>query len=333
MHHIIDYIKPDLHSPFSLIDVGAMGGVAKKWNCIGDVLSTIAFEPNVHEYKKLENTSQRKFINCALYGESCDLNLNVAKEAAKTSLLKPNEDVLRQFPESDRFSIIEECRIGKQSVKTLDQLFLDGDIPYVDFLKCDTQGTELSILKGGQEHIVSSLWGLQVEVEFIPLYKDQPLFSDVHQFMTEQGFYLMDFRRFFWKRSGWHDYIGRGQMTFADALYFKAPYAWSTLLSADDAQKNKEKLYKGLLVFLVYGSFDYAVDLLHFGLSAKILPGETAHDLLKEVKNMAKKSALPNFPGKITLHKIFKRLSWMCRPPSYRGWADCDTDIANIKDN
>jgi Methyltransferase FkbM domain len=58
-----------------------------------------------------------------------------------------------------------------------------------DVIKLDTQGSELDILKGA----VKSLQGtsfIDIEVEFNPIYKSQPLFSEVDMFLRAHGFVL-----------------------------------------------------------------------------------------------------------------------------------------------
>lgn len=73
--------------------------------------------------------------------------------------------------------------------KRLDDLDLGGP---VDFLKLDIQGAELMAL----EHATKTLEAvsvLQCEVEFVPLYKNQPLFADVDRFLRSQGFQFLQF--------------------------------------------------------------------------------------------------------------------------------------------
>jgi len=65
-----------------------------------------------------------------------------------------------------------------------------GDL---DFIKLDTQGSELDILKGSDKILRSPLIGLEIEMEFISLYKDQPLFGDVVNFLGSKNFQFIDF--------------------------------------------------------------------------------------------------------------------------------------------
>ena len=59
----------------------------------------------------------------------------------------------------------------------------------VDFLKLDTQGSELMVLQGAEASLRSTR-ALEVEVEFNPIYVGQPLFGDVDAFLRARGFVL-----------------------------------------------------------------------------------------------------------------------------------------------
>ena len=52
----------------------------------------------------------------------------------------------------------------------------------VDFIKLDTQGSELDILHGAGS-LLDNCSGLQLEVMFSPLYEGQPLFADVDAYL------------------------------------------------------------------------------------------------------------------------------------------------------
>lgn len=74
-------------------------------------------------------------------------------------------------------------------VTTLDSWLVEaGDGP-VDFIKLDVQGAELDVLKGGEE-CLQQVRGLEIEVEFNPIYYGQPLFGDVDRFLRRCGFVL-----------------------------------------------------------------------------------------------------------------------------------------------
>ncbi|ACF14588.1 conserved hypothetical protein [Chloroherpeton thalassium ATCC 35110] len=89
----------------------------------------------------------------------------------------------------------------------------------MDFIKLDTQGTELDILKGGVKTLGNVL-GIEVEVSFSEIYKYQSLFSDVSDFLREQGFEFFEFfNQYRWRRMEFKS--KKGQLVFADALFLR----------------------------------------------------------------------------------------------------------------
>lgn len=72
------------------------------------------------------------------------------------------------------------------------QIRLDAEINRpVDILKLDLQGYELEALKGSI-NILEGIKLILVEIEFVPLYKDQPLFAEVDIFLRGHDFRLLN---------------------------------------------------------------------------------------------------------------------------------------------
>jgi hypothetical protein len=109
------------------------------------------------------------------------------------------------------------------SVDTLSNQLQQAGVERVDFLKLDVQGAELSILRGAGEIFRRSVVGLEIEVEFLPLYHGQPLFGEVDAYVRSMGFELFELRPTNWVYSAGADRATRGQLAFADALYFRNP--------------------------------------------------------------------------------------------------------------
>jgi hypothetical protein len=61
------------------------------------------------------------------------------------------------------------------------------EIERIDFLKMDVQGAELDVIRGA-ERLLDSTSVIQLEVEFVPMYKDQPLFGDLDRELRNRGF-------------------------------------------------------------------------------------------------------------------------------------------------
>jgi hypothetical protein len=64
---------------------------------------------------------------------------------------------------------------------------IDGDF----FVKLDTQGYELHVLRGA-EHVMDRIAGLMLEASLVPLYDGQPLLAEVIAFLERWNFTVVD---------------------------------------------------------------------------------------------------------------------------------------------
>ena len=69
------------------------------------------------------------------------------------------------------------------------------NIKKINILWMDTQGAELLILEGLEEKI-NDIDIIHTEVEFIQMYKNQPLFNDIKSFLNKNNFLLIKFTSF-----------------------------------------------------------------------------------------------------------------------------------------
>jgi hypothetical protein len=77
--------------------------------------------------------------------------------------------------------------------ETADHFFRSQDFERIDFLKLDTQGTELEILKGAREYLSDGkIAVVKTEVSFQPVYRGQCTFSEIDRFMKDHGFLFVD---------------------------------------------------------------------------------------------------------------------------------------------
>lgn len=245
--------------PIILLDVGASGGVQRIWRKAKEFLQVVGFEPDKRAFDGLRKTEDRsqKFINEALHSFEGTAKLNFAKKQTCSSVFAPNFSLISQFPDADRYSIVDTSDIH---VRPLTKNILSkNNIKDADFLKLDTQGCDLDILKGATEVVDRYLFGIEVEVEFSPIYINQPLFSDVDIFLQEHGFQLFDLKRYYWKREVNNSFSNKkGQIIFADALYFKTYESLYNSIIGMDVSLRKIKILKALSICLIYNKVDYA---------------------------------------------------------------------------
>lgn len=323
----------DPKSPFTFVDIGAMGGIPKKWNPLHDCMRVLAFEPNKEEFSKLKNTDTLQYLNYLVYDRPQTLELHIAKSPGSSSVLLTNIEELSQFPNTERFHEVKTVSVKSERVNNLDAILQENDIDDIDFVKIDTEGSELAILRGSEEEVLPKVFGLQVEVEFIEKCFGQPLFRDVDDFLAKQGFQIMDLRRQFWKRKSFNDYPGKGQLIFGDALYFKRMDVFEKKLSSlPESGRRTLKLYKSILCCLIYRMFDYAVAIVELSEKNEWLSQEEITTLKNRIQKEARRKQLPFFPGRKKAHALLYRLCEWLKPKSYLGFSDSDRLIGNTKD-
>jgi len=219
---------PELPSPFaetalSYIDVGARGGPPTQWLKLSRQMKYLCFEPDTSEAEALRlNFAQNPQIHalvshCALGATSGSATLYLTHSRPCSSLLKPNAALLDMFAHRGLFEVEKELSIPIVS--------LDAELKrlgsFGDFIKADVQGYELEVLRGGVEAVSQSI-GCELEVSFIEIYKNQPLFADIDQWMRSKGYFLADLERFWWHRATAPVEIQRrGTLAYGNAVYLK----------------------------------------------------------------------------------------------------------------
>lgn len=317
--------------PLTLVDVGARGGLQPNWESARSHLRLVGFEPDPEEHARLArnaNPSRMVYINAALYQQPAHLTLNLTRTAGNSSLLEPNLDFLKRFPDVQRFEVVRRVPVPTD---TLDRVLRAHAIHEADFIKIDTQGAELPILEGGHETLKRSIFGVEVEVSFVSLYRDQALFGAVDGFLRDLGFQLFDLRPSYWKRAAGARYGGpKGQLVFADALYFKTEESFQRELDAvGNAAARQSKLLRALAVCLLYGYRDFAIELFEpnrglFGL-------DSAETIAAQLHSQVRLSTrLPHFRGRGWLSHLFYRLHRMLFP-TVGGWASGGRRIGNVE--
>jgi FkbM family methyltransferase len=291
------------NNPLWIVDVGASGGIDPRWAKFTSSYKGILFEPDPREYDLLKSKSGKHLIviNSALSDSVNIVDFHLCEKQQASSVYLPNTDFLGNFPDVKRFDVINVIRI---KTDTLNNQLKKNDIGEIDFIKIDTQGYELPILKGGGDYLDNAI-GLELEVEFAPLYKNQPLFNEVDSFVREKGFELFDIRRYYWKRKeSVNNGSQKGQLVFGDALYFKSPER--VLLTNGITQ---EKIIRSICVYLVYGYSDLARTLLNNANSKGLLTKEVYDAVSINQLKFEKRSLTPNFRGKRRIQALFEKIA------------------------
>ena len=147
---------------------------------------------------------------------------------------------------------------------TLDTFCQEQGIKEIDFLQVDVQGADLDVLQGSINILKSTVLGVEVEVEFSSLYRNQPLFSDIDYYLKKYGFTLFDLVT----NDGWCrrpraispicSPVRNGQLLWADACYLRDPF----IDNIEAKIHQPEKILKLACVADVLGFPDYTLEIL-----------------------------------------------------------------------
>ncbi len=265
MFSLVELLPPPVPSIF-VVDVGALSygeGKDAYSPLLGRApVKVVGFEPAPAELERLRATygAERTYLPFVV-GDGRRRTFHICADTGTSSLYEPNTPLLERFNNLDNL-----CRVtGRREVDTVRLDDVEA-VRGADFLKLDVQGAEADVLRGAprvlQEAVV-----VQTEVEFVPLYREQPLFADVDALLRGHGFL---FHRFAGAAGRAFRPVvinrdlnqGGGQFLWADAIYVKSFMELDRLPA--------EKLLKlAILLHELYGSYDFcALALRHWDAAA-----------------------------------------------------------------
>lgn len=200
--------------PIVVVDVGCRWGFAERFlseEC-QKVFRVFGFDPDEIECSRLQASYShlpKGYVTCVpvgLAGSPGVRNLYLTKEPACSSLHPPLQFLAEKYPALDCISL---QKIVTTRVTTLDLWAQENYLQVIDYIKIDTQGSELEILKGGND-IIETARCIDIEVEFNPIYEGQTLFGETDTYLRSKGFIL-------WRLSNLVHYsLGGVQLTMPD---------------------------------------------------------------------------------------------------------------------
>ncbi len=161
----------------TVLDIGANTGEWAEF-IINNVpsIQVLSIEANPHCESALKNKNLNYKI-CCLSDSVKNVNFYVNPKFLQSTGSSYYKENTVHFTENDFLQI---------QTNTLDNLLQNYPVTY-QYLKMDTQGSELDILNGGKE-IIKMCKYIQIETANINYNNNSPLKQKVHKFLTENGF-------------------------------------------------------------------------------------------------------------------------------------------------
>ena len=180
------------------LDVGAQGGFnsdrffPEKYN---KYFETILVDPLK---SSLKNKQSKHIVNKGLWGTKNIKKFYILnKRPGSSSMYEPNKESLKiyGFKEKD-FHLFDVSKTEMVECDTLSSSLKSLGLNNLDYLKIDTQGAELEVLKGLEDFRPLVI---KCEVQIFPMYKNVPSWTEIPNFLYKLDYMLSD-----WKKIGSH---------------------------------------------------------------------------------------------------------------------------------
>lgn len=177
------------HNIDCVVDVGAHRG--KFYRLLREDLAftgpVVSIEPIAELAAELEKRARReagwRIQRCALGASSGTARLNVMARSDFSSLLEPSDAATGKFHALNAVTRTEDV-----PMRTLDELMSeDSGKAQRLYLKLDTQGYDLEVLRGAQ-NTLPRVAALQSEISFLPIYAGMPSWQESIQRIGALGF-------------------------------------------------------------------------------------------------------------------------------------------------
>ena len=182
------------------LDVGAQGGfnsdksTPDKYNRLFEVALV---EPITEEAEKLSKNNKYVITNALWSSQSKKKIYILGNRLGSSSMYKPDPNFfdLHNIKKKDyqNFDITDEIEV---QCDTLENSLINLNINNLDYLKIDTQGAELEILKGIGNYKPLLI---KIEVHIHSMYKNVPSWNEVLDYMYKLNYTVID-----WKGIGSH---------------------------------------------------------------------------------------------------------------------------------
>ena len=262
---------------FTAADVGARGDIPFPWIVLDGIAEFVSFEADPVACERLKRTYAERgnghlyrIVPHALSANGGMRTLYRTASPSGSSFFDPDIPLLREYVNRDYLYPISTIDVVTYPARTM---FEESGAADSDLIKLDIQGCELEVLQSLSPDILGSAVMIELEASVLKRNSNYPTFCDIHEFMTAQGFELLDM---------WPDRVQRtrngSRRAFLEGIfgvYIDSPSISPRIWEVDmiyfrtpanlNQQLNIAKLFKLAIAFCLYGFFSEALCAIEWG--------------------------------------------------------------------
>jgi FkbM family methyltransferase len=174
-----------------LVDVGASIESPGVWAPIAAASTYVGFDPDSREAASAEDRkyARRVIVNEAVTSDpgAAEVRFHLTRVPSCSSTLEPDLAALSNYHFRDYFETERQATVR---AATLDDILGRLGLQRIDWLKCDSQGTDLRIFRSLGERLRAGVMAVDVEPGLIDAYRGEDLFADTHKYMVANGYWL-----------------------------------------------------------------------------------------------------------------------------------------------
>ncbi len=174
-----------------LVDVGASAGPPDVWEPIAGSSTYVGFDP---DRRQVASSADGRFHKSVIVNEAVasepgkgEVQLYLTRSPFCSSTLQPDLEALSNYHFHELFATERQATVR---AATLDEILVRLGLDRIDWLKCDSQGTDLRIFRSLGERLRSGVLALDIEPGLIDAYRGEDLFVDAQEYLVTNGFWL-----------------------------------------------------------------------------------------------------------------------------------------------